>query len=127
MHLRVTLPFHVEVDEPVLKVSAEGDAGGFCLKPKHVDYCASLQPGLLWFVNTDGEEIFLAIDRGLLVKTGENVQVATGQTVRCEKLEDVEDAVANYIREKDEREQQAEMALEKMQADFVRRFAELEH
>jgi F-type H+-transporting ATPase subunit epsilon len=127
VQLRVTLPFRVEVDESVRQVSAEGDAGSFTLKPRHVDFCSSIRPGLLWFINADGKEIFLAVDRGLLVKTGEQVQVATGQAVRCERLENVEDAVQEYMRDKSEREAETEMALEKMQADFVRRFAELEH
>ena len=54
MQLKVLLPARVAVDEPVRKVTAQGTQGEFCLLPRHVDFVASLAPGLLSFESAAG-------------------------------------------------------------------------
>ena len=68
MRLKLLLPGEVLVDEETTKIIAEAENGSFCLKPKHVDFIAALVPGLLSFIADDGEEVFLAVDEGILVK-----------------------------------------------------------
>jgi F-type H+-transporting ATPase subunit epsilon len=126
MHLRVSLPFRLAVDEDVSTVSGEGEAGSFTLLPGHVDFASTLVPGLLWYADRRGEEVFLAIERGLLVKVGPEVRVATARAVRGERLEDVRRSLDEAIAQRDEQEQQAIRALEKMRADFVRQYIDLE-
>jgi F-type H+-transporting ATPase subunit epsilon len=126
MRLTLTLPFRLAVDEPVRKVSAEGEAGSFTLLPNHVDYLSSVVPGLLWYEQEDAREVFYAVGRGLLVKVGEQVRVAVGQAVRADRLEDVRRAVEESIARQNEQEQRAQHALERMRADFARRFVDLE-
>ena len=126
MRLLVTLPFRVLIDQKVGKVCAEGAAGSFCLLPKHVDFASALVPGLLWFEDDSGREVFLAVGRGLLAKVGQEVRVATGQAVRGERLEEVRQAVENEILQHDQREAQTRGAIEKMRADFLQRFVELQ-
>ena len=126
MRLRVVLPTHVEVDESVRKVNAEAEDGAFCLLPRHVDFVASLVPGLLSYESNAGKESFLAVGGGTLVKCGEDVFVSTTYTVRGAELGRLRDAVEEKSRELGERERKASSAVSKMEADFIRRLVELE-
>ena len=125
MHLKVLLPTQVLVDEPVAKVTAEAEDGGFCLLPRHVDFAAALVPGLLAFEPTAGGEQFLAIDEGTLVKCGEEVLVSTRRAVRGADLGELQRMVDEQFSVLDEREKAARTASAKLEADLVRRFMEL--
>ena len=123
--LRVLLPERVELDQWAGKIVAEGQHGSFALLERHRDWVEVLVPGLLCFTDLDGQESFLAVDGGLLVKVGKAVTVSTPQAVRGE-LGDLERAVRDRFGQLDRKQRQAQRALEKMRTDFVRRYTELE-
>jgi F-type H+-transporting ATPase subunit epsilon len=125
MRLTVILPTGLLVDQEVIKVTAEAENGSFCLLPRHIDFLAALVPGLLSFENDVGEEEFLAIDEGVLVKCGAEVMVSTRNAVRGVPLGQLRQAVEKQFRVLDEREQQARKVLTKLEADLVGRFIRL--
>jgi len=125
MKLTVILPTGVLVDQEVTKVTAEAENGSFCLLPRHIDFLAALVPGLLSFENDVGDEEFLAIDEGVLVKCGAEVMVSTRNAVRGVPLGQLRQAVEKQFRVLDEREQQARTVLTKLEADLVGRFIRL--
>ena len=59
MRLKVILPSGVLLEQEVVKVIAEAQNGLFCLLPRHVDFLASLLPGILAATSPSGEETFL--------------------------------------------------------------------
>ena len=122
MKLTVILPTGVLVDQEVTKVTAEAENGSFCLLPRHIDFLAALVPGLLAFESEAGDEEFLAIDEGVLVKCGAAVMVSTRNAVRGVPLGQLREAVEKQFRVLDEREQQARTVLTKLEADLVGRF-----
>ncbi|MRR57563.1 MAG: F0F1 ATP synthase subunit epsilon [Deltaproteobacteria bacterium] len=125
MKLTVTLPTGVLVDQEVTKVTAEAENGSFCLLPRHIDFLAALVPGLLSFEDEAGQEEFLAIDEGVLVKCGAEVMVSTRNAVRGAPLGQLRQAVAQRFRVLDERERQARAVLGKLEADLIGRFIRL--
>lgn len=127
MNLKVLLPTEILVDEKAGKVIAEAANGSFCLQPKHIDFVAALVPGLLVFENGSGEDVFLAIDEGALVKYGDDVLVSSRRAVRGPSLEELQQTVEDEFRALDEREQKAISASARLEAGFVRRFIELQH
>lgn len=126
MRLKVLLPTQVLVDEEVHKVIAEAGNGSFCLLPRHVDFVAGLVPGLLSFENDDGEEIFMAVDEGVVVKFGRTVLVSTRNAVRGSRLGELRDTIENQFSKLDDREVKARSAMAKIEAGFVRRFLEIQ-
>jgi F-type H+-transporting ATPase subunit epsilon len=126
MKLKVLLPSEVLLDEETSKVITEAENGSFCLKPRHIDFISALVPGLLSFVNARGEEVFLAIDAGVLVKCGPEVLVSVRNAVRGENLEELKSVVEQHFRVLDEQERIARSALARLEAGVVRRFIELE-
>jgi F-type H+-transporting ATPase subunit epsilon len=119
MRLKVVLPSGVLLEQDVVKVVAEAENGSFCLLPSHIDFVAPLTPGLLAFTPRDGEEIFLAVDEGVLVKCGPEVLVSTWNAVRG-PLGELRQAVREQFRELGEREQKARSALGRLEASLVR-------
>lgn len=125
MRLRVVEPERIVVNEEVDSIVAEGLAGSFGLMPRHIDLVAPLVPGLLVY-RADGRERFLGVDEGVLVKRGDEVFVSSRNVIEGTDLGTVRRAVASELRELDEAELKARAALARMEADFVRRFMELE-
>lgn len=125
MVLKVLLPKQVLVEEQVRKVIAEGRDGSFCLLPRHIDFVSALVPGLLEYETAVGEEIYLAVDEGVLVKCGAEVLVSTRNAVQGNNLGQLQALIREQFAELDEREKQTRSALAKIEADFIRRFMEL--
>ena len=126
MRLKVLLPSQILVDEEALKVSAEAQNGSFTMLPRHIDFVTALVPGLLSFVAKDGEEHFLAVREGILVKCGAEVLVSTPDAVIGPDLGELRRTVEEHFREFDEYEKVARAAVARLEADLVRRFMELE-
>lgn len=125
MKLRVLLPTHVEVDEEVDRVTAEGENGSFSLLPRHIDSLAALVPGLLSYIGADGER-FLAVNGGTLVKCGDEVLVSTPRAVKGKNLDALRREIDESFKKLSEHEERARAAMRRIEADFVRRFIELE-
>jgi len=125
MRLRILMPSKVVVDREVVKVVAEGEHGSFCLLPHHVDFLAALLPGLLAFEDPEGNELFAAIDEGVLVKQGDEILVSTRQAVPGTDLEALEHTVHEEFTTIDERERAAKTAAAKLEATFLRGYFKL--
>lgn len=125
MKLKVLLPAKVLLDQEVTKVIAEAENGSFCILPRHIDFVSSLVPGIMSF-ESGNEEEFLAVDEGILVKWGSDVMVSTKNAVRTKDLGILQQTVKEQFRILDEREKKTRSILAKLEADFVRRFLEME-
>jgi F-type H+-transporting ATPase subunit epsilon len=125
IELKVLLPTGILIHEDVRKIIAEAENGSFCLLPRHVDFVAALVPGLLFFVSTDGQEVFLAIDEGVLVKCGREVLVSTRNAVPGTDLAKLAEAVEQQFRHLDDREKAARSALARLESSVIRRFVDL--
>ncbi|HRX61746.1 MAG TPA: F0F1 ATP synthase subunit epsilon [Candidatus Competibacter sp.] len=126
MHLKLLIPTEILVDESVVKLNAEGPEGHFCLLPQHRDWVATLVPGLVSFVALDGGEIFVAVDRGILVKCGDEVLVSVRRAVRGGDLAGLRDVVETHFRHCDDQEKVARGAIARLEAGVIRRFLELQ-
>jgi F-type H+-transporting ATPase subunit epsilon len=127
MRLRVLAPTEVIIaEQKVTKVIAEAENGSFCLLPRHNDFLASLVPGILAFTSSEvGQENFLAIDEGILVKRRDQVFVSTLHAIKDNNLETLKHTVEKRFRLLDEREKLIRSALTKFEVSIMRRFRDL--
>ena len=125
MIVRVILPSGILLEQEAAKVVAEAQDGSFCLLPRHIDFAAALVPGILVLEEANGEETFLAVDEGILVKRGAEVLVSTGNAVQG-RLGELRHVVSTEFRDTDERERQARLALDHLEASLVRQIFEWE-
>ena len=125
MKLQITTPIEVLLEEEVVQVTAEGPNGSFCLLPRHIDFVSLLAPGVLVFEAEDGQESFVALDEGVLVKVGSEVLVSVLNAARSPDLGHLRQIVEEQFRELDEHERTVRTTLARLETDFVRRFLEL--
>jgi F-type H+-transporting ATPase subunit epsilon len=128
MRLRVLLPFQVFADEPdVLRIVAQTAAGSFGLLPRRLDCVAALVPGILSYETAARGEVFLALDEGVLVKTGAEVQVSARRAIGGADLGQLRDAVTREFVQLDEQEHELRAVMARLEGGFLRQFASLEH
>ena len=128
MHLRVLLPFQVFADEPdVSRIVAETPEGLFGLLPHRLDCVAALAPGILIYQCTGHDEVCVAVDEGVLVKTGADVLVSVRRALRGKDLGQLRESVVQDFLARDAQEQDLQSVLARLEAGFMRRFAGFEH
>ena len=126
MRLKVFIPNRMIVDTEVSKVVADSRHGSFCLLPRHVDYVAVLVTGILAYEQTDsGQEQFMAVDEGILVKQGNDVNVSAGKDVGGDDLGRLSQTIEEEFTELDEREARTRTIIAKLESDFVRKAIEM--
>ncbi len=126
MRLKVLLPTRLLCETEVSQVTAESANGFFSLLPRHIDFVTALVPGLLFYRLPDGEQEFLAVDEGILVKCGPEVRISTYNAIRGPDLGTLQAQVRQQFRQVNERERRARDALFRLQAELVRRYIQLE-
>jgi len=126
LHLKLLLPHKILIDEPITQLTAEAENGAFCLLPRHIDFVAALVPGITFFHTPDGIEHFVAIDRGTLVKCGQQILISAYNAIVGADLERLRATVEERFIEIDERERIARSALARLEAGTIRHFMELE-
>ncbi len=131
LRLRVQLPSHALLDREVDKVIAESVHGSFCLEPRHIDYVAPIVPGILSF-ESDGEETFLGIGEGILVKVGTEVLVSVRDAVGAGSddgdglaLGQLRHAVRARSRRRAEHEKDARQVVDRLEATLVEKLLDL--
>lgn len=126
MTLKVLLPFEVFADETgVARIVVETAQGSFGLLPQRLDCVAALVPGILSFQAGGQDEVFLAVDEGVLVKTGRSVVVSVRRGLRGNDLARLRDAVEQEFRTHDAQEEEMRTAMARLETGFLRRFASL--
>jgi len=125
MIMKILLPSEVFAEEEVSKINAEAENGAFCLLEHHVDFAATLVPGLLSFVS-DGKEEFVAVDAGTVVKRGFEVLISVKNAVRGGELGSLKKTVEEQFLRLDDRERKVRSVLSKLEADLAHSFLEME-
>lgn len=126
MKLKVLLPAEVLIEETVGKITAEAVNGSFCLLPRHIDFVTALVPGLVSYETEDGEEVFLAVDEGVLVKCADDVTISTRNAVKGLALGKLKKTLKDRFEVIDEHEKVVRSAMARIEAGFVRGFLELQ-
>jgi len=128
MHLKILLPHKVYADKTgVLRIVAESRAGSFGLLPHRLDCVAPLAPGILVFETEAEGEVYLAVDEGILVKSGADVLVSVRNAIGGTDLGTLREAVAQEFLILDEQEKSMRSVLAKLESGFIRRFAAFHH
>ena len=125
MNLKVLLP-HGVFDEKtgVSRIVAETREGSFGLLPQRLDCVAALAPGILIYEAEAGGEVYVAVDEGVLIKTGRDVFVSVRNAIAGTDLDQLRQVVEQEFRRRDEREQAVRSVLMKMESGLIRRMAD---
>ena len=128
MNLKILLPFKIFAEKTgVVRIVAETRAGSFGLLPHRLDCVAALAPGILVFETEAGGEVCMAVDEGVLVKTGADVLVSVRNAIGGTDLGKLRAAVEQEFLNLDEQEKSVRSVLVKLESGFVHRFAAFHH
>jgi len=128
MTLKVLLPFRIFAEKTgVSRIVAETPEGSFGLLPHRLDCVAALAPGILIYQNETEGEVFIAVDEGVLIKTGPDVLVSVRNAMAGTDLRRLRAAVESEFVSRDEQEQNVRSVLAKIESGFMRRLVEFHH
>ena len=128
MNLKVLLPFHIFVQKTgVSRIVAETRQGSFGLLPHRLDCVAALTPGILIYETEVEGEVYVAVDEGVLVKTGPDVLVSVRRAVTGPDLGQLRGLVEREYLMLNEHEQSVRSVLARMETGFLRRLAAFHH
>jgi len=128
MNLKVLLPFQIFAEKTgVSRIVAETREGSFGLLPHRLDCVAALAPGILIYQTDSDGEVLVAVDEGVLVKTGPDVLVSVRRAIGGTDLGQLHDAVKKEFLTLDEHEQSVRQVVAKLETGFLRRFATFQH
>jgi F-type H+-transporting ATPase subunit epsilon len=128
VNLKILLPFQVFAEKAdVTRIVAETHEGSFGILPHRLDCVAALAPGILTYEIGSGGEVFVAVDEGVLVKTGPDVLVSVRRAMGGTDLGQLRDTVEQEFLTLDEHEQSVRSVMAKFESGFIRRLVEFHH
>jgi F-type H+-transporting ATPase subunit epsilon len=128
MNLKILLPFQIFAEKSgVSRIVAETREGSFGLLPHRLDCVAALAPGILTYDTDADGEVFVAVDEGVLIKTGADVLVSVRRALGGTDLGQLRAGVEREFLTLDKNEQNVRSVVAKMEAGFLLRFADLRH
>jgi len=128
MNLKILLPFQVFAEKTgVSRLVAETCEGSFGLLPRRLDCVAALAPGILVYETEADGEVYVAVDEGVLVKTGLDVLVSARNAIGGTNLGELRDSVEREFLKLSEREQSVRSVMAKMESGFIRRLVGFHH
>lgn len=128
MQLKILLPSKVFADiAGVTRLVVEAQGGSFGILPHRLDCIAALTPGILTYAAENRGDTYLAVDEGVLVKTGDQVLVSVRHAVGGADLGQLREAVEREFLTLDDQERGVRTTLAKLESGLIRRFAEFHH
>jgi F-type H+-transporting ATPase subunit epsilon len=128
MNLKVLLPFQVFAEKTaVSRIVAETHEGSFGLLPHRLDCLAALTPGILVYQIEAEREEYVAVDEGVLVKSGLDVLVSVRRALGGTDLGQLRALVEKEFLTLDEREKSVRSVMTKLETGFLSRLATFQH
>jgi F-type H+-transporting ATPase subunit epsilon len=128
MHLKILLPFMIFADiTDVQRIVADTSAGSFGLLPRRRDCVAALVPGILVYHSAAAGEVFVAVDEGVMIKSGADVLISVRRAIAGTDLAQLRSAVDQEFLAVDEQEQDVRAVSARLASGFLHRFARFQH
>ncbi len=128
MNLKILLPFEIFADiTGVSRIVVDTSDGEYGLLPHRLDCVAALVPGILTYEAEGSGVTYVAVDEGVMVKTGADVLVSVRRAIGGADLGRLHEAVSREFLKVGEQERDVRAAVARMEGGLVRRVAELQH
>lgn len=127
MRLKVLVPSGVFASiENVTRIVVMTPAGSIGLLPHRLDCATVLAPGLLTYSTAIAGEVHIALDAGVVVKTGAEVVVCVRRAIRGADLGHLRQAVEQDMLKLGEQEKSSRTTLAHLESGLIRAFVELQ-
>lgn len=106
-------------EREVVKLSAEGLEGNFCLYPHHINYVSNLQLGILSYEDTEGVTGYFAVDEGVLNKVDDCVTISTINAIYSSSIDELKSAVVTELTKLADEDKEARKAVLQMEYSIM--------
>ena len=128
MNLIILLPSRVLADKKaVTRLVLETSQGSWGFLPHRRDCVAALVPGILTFDTQTEGVTYVAVDVGVLVKTGADVRISVRRAVVGRDLERLRNTVEREYSVLDQTEREVRYVSEKLESRVLRQLVALHH
>lgn len=126
MTLNISLPSGIFLEEKnISQIVAESDVGSFGILPQRLDCLASLVPGILIYRNKSHDEKFIAVDKGVLIKSGLNVHISVRSAVAGTGLKKLHEEVIQDFMNYSSQDKSVRKIMAKMESSFIQRLSKM--
>ncbi len=126
MTLKILLPFKVFMEtKNVKRIVMETSGGSYGFLPQRLDCTAALRPGILLYETLNDGEKYIAIDEGVMIKSGAEVLVSVRNAIGDAPLGKLRSLVEKEMMHLDESEINARSIMAKLETGFIRNFQRL--
>ena len=120
MDLKILLPFRIFAEiKNVSSIVAETSEGFFGLLPQRLDCVSALVPGIFTYETETKSIHYLAVDEGVLVKTGTQVLVSVRNAIGGADLGKLRESLENEFMKLDDNEKNVRSVMAKMESGFI--------
>jgi F-type H+-transporting ATPase subunit epsilon len=129
MTLKVLIPsgIFVLINDVATIILNTRESGSVCLLPHRLDCVATLSPGLMAYEEEGKNTSYLALDEGVMVKTGTNVLVSSRNAFRGDNLATLHELVQKQFLDLSADEQKSRLTSKKFEGALLRRLVEFSH
>lgn len=122
MNLKILLPYKVFLNEnKVSKVVLETAKGSYGILPQRLDCVAALVPGIFTYETSRSKLQYLAIDEGIMIKTGYNIIISAHNAIGGADLGNLHDLVLKEFKELRDSEKKFRQSMAKIESNFILR------
>ena len=119
MNVTILLPTGIfSENKDVSRVVVETTAGSLGLWPQRLDCVAGLVPGIVCYESQHGV-VYVAVDRGVLVKSGADVRISVRRAVAGHDLSLLHSAVTEQFKHISQDDRDARLAAAKLEAGLI--------
>lgn len=123
MNLKILLPYRVFAQvQNVTRIVAETNEGAYGLWPQRLDCVAALVPGIFIYQTQTGNEKYVAVDEGLLIKAGAEVLVSVRNAIGGADLGQLRLSVEKEFKTLNDAERNVRQVMAKLENGFIQGF-----
>ena len=128
MNLSVLLPAAIFAEHNnVMRVVVDTPYGNMGFLPQRRDCVTPVTAGILTYQCSNEMEHYIAIDTGVLVKTGSRITVSVRHAVSDDNLTILQHIISKQFKQLSEQEKHVRSMFAKIESNFVRSFVEYNH
>jgi F-type H+-transporting ATPase subunit epsilon len=126
MTLKVLLPFRIFAEtQNVSRIVLETTDGSYGLLPQRLDCVAALVPGILAYEIQGKGVQYIAVNEGIMVKSGMLVLVSVRNAIGGSELGKLHESVEKEFKNLDENEKNVRSVVSKLESGFISRLEKL--
>ncbi|MBO7257807.1 MAG: hypothetical protein J6V11_02580, partial [Alphaproteobacteria bacterium] len=120
MQLKVHTPIGTVLDLPVKKVDLEGLDGFRTLLPRHADFINALAAGIVSYTTEDDKTLYVACNRGVVVKKDKEVRISTPLAILDDNLEKLMRTIEIDFKQMEEERKEVNTTMARLEIGLIK-------